>query len=441
MKKLLSITLALIMCICAMAVDFTAGAADGENILAGVSYEYQVGEFFSSFTDNEGTLLTNGEYRGDGENSFNTIYAVSGVSVELRGDRENGSDMDARRIDNVIVFDFEGTVTIDYLVFRGVRRIGNRYTNIVSIETSSNGTDYTSIEFTEQAEAISGAPQLNGSNQFFDITANFNTTATKVRYLKVVLNTLDLSGSLQYLVQLDEVEAYGSVTGKYVPAAEVSVSANKNTVRPGEYITVTVLVNNITSPNGIVGCDLPLTYDNSVLRLTRCAGIFPSSWNGTGKVFGDATLAGSPYWMRLVCDADDLAANADYNVKESGVLGFSLTFKAIAEGNATITVDNVPDEGIFMMVVNGASFDNYGATGASVSVNVSGEAIAVEKGDVNEDGSVDNLDAVMVLRYDAGTIELNETARSRGDLNGDGMIDNLDATIILKYDAGLIPDL
>jgi len=247
MKKLLSITLALIMCICAMAVDFTAGAADGENILAGVSYEYQVGEFFSSFTDNDGTLLTNGEYRGDGENSFNTIYAVSGVSVELRGDTENGSDMDARRIDNVIVFDFEGTVTIDYLVFRGVRRIGNRYTNIVSIETSSNGTDYTSIEFTEQAEAISGAPQLNGSNQFFDITANFNTTATKVRYLKVVLNTLDLSGSLQYLVQLDEVEAYGSVTGKYVPAAEVSVSANKNTVRPGEYITVTVLVNNITS--------------------------------------------------------------------------------------------------------------------------------------------------------------------------------------------------
>lgn len=441
MRKLLSITLALIMCICAMSVDFTAGAAEGENILAGVSYEYQVGEFFSSFTDDDCTLLTNGEYRGDGKNSFNNIYAVSGVSVELRGDKENSSVIADRKIDNVIVFDFEGTVTIDYLVFRGIRRIGNRYTNIASIETSSDGAEYTAVNFTEQAAAISGAPQLNGSNQFYDVTANFNTTATKVRYLKVVLNTLDTSGSLQYLVQLDEVEAYGSVTGKYIPAAEVSISANKSTVRPGEYIVVTVLVNNITTPNGIVGCDFPLTYDNTVLRLTRCAGIFPSSWNGTGKVFGDSTMAGSPYWMRLVCDADDLAANSDYNVKDSGVLGFTLTFKAVAEGDATITVDNVPEEGTFMMVVNGADFNNYGATGASVSVNVSGEAVVVEKGDVNEDGSVDNLDAVMVLRYDAGTVELNDTARSRGDLNGDGVIDNLDATIILKYDAGLIPDL
>ncbi|MBQ3081551.1 MAG: hypothetical protein IJC49_03780 [Clostridia bacterium] len=57
------------------------------------------------------------------------------------------------------------------------------------------------------------------------------------------------------------------------------------------------------------------------------------------------------------------------------------------------------------------------------------------KGDVNNDGVIDNLDAVMILKYDAGLInDISDIA----DANGDGYIDNLDATLILKYDAGLI---
>jgi len=41
----------------------------------------------------------------------------------------------------------------------------------------------------------------------------------------------------------------------------------------------------------------------------------------------------------------------------------------------------------------------------------------------------------MILKYDAGLInDISDIA----DANGDGYIDNLDATLILKYDAGLI---
>ena len=54
--------------------------------------------------------------------------------------------------------------------------------------------------------------------------------------------------------------------------------------------------------------------------------------------------------------------------------------------------------------------------------------------DVNTDGFVDNLDAALILKLDAGLI----TELPGGDLNGDGIADNLDATIILKHDAGLV---
>lgn len=55
-------------------------------------------------------------------------------------------------------------------------------------------------------------------------------------------------------------------------------------------------------------------------------------------------------------------------------------------------------------------------------------------GDVNEDGTVDNLDAVEVLKYDSGMID--EIANA--DVNNDGEVNNLDAAMILKYDAGII---
>ena len=59
-------------------------------------------------------------------------------------------------------------------------------------------------------------------------------------------------------------------------------------------------------------------------------------------------------------------------------------------------------------------------------------------GDVNGDDTIDNLDAVVILKYDAGLIS---DTPANADVNGDDVVDNLDATKILKYDAGLIDEL
>ncbi len=60
------------------------------------------------------------------------------------------------------------------------------------------------------------------------------------------------------------------------------------------------------------------------------------------------------------------------------------------------------------------------------------------KGDANGDGKANNLDASVVLKYEAGLVELGGAEETAADYNGDGAVNNLDAAVILKYDAGLI---
>lgn len=66
------------------------------------------------------------------------------------------------------------------------------------------------------------------------------------------------------------------------------------------------------------------------------------------------------------------------------------------------------------------------------------EAPVYQKGDINGDGAVDNIDAALVLKYDAALIILGIPSKQAADVNADSIADNADASIILKYDAGII---
>jgi PKD repeat protein len=61
-------------------------------------------------------------------------------------------------------------------------------------------------------------------------------------------------------------------------------------------------------------------------------------------------------------------------------------------------------------------------------------------GDVNRDGAVDSLDALLILQFSVGLISENDLAKDRADVNGDGGIDSLDALLILQKSVGLISD-
>ena len=61
-------------------------------------------------------------------------------------------------------------------------------------------------------------------------------------------------------------------------------------------------------------------------------------------------------------------------------------------------------------------------------------------GDVNDDASVNAIDAALILQYTAGLLSsLPNTASADADASGG--VDSIDAALVLQYEAGLIPRL
>jgi len=61
-------------------------------------------------------------------------------------------------------------------------------------------------------------------------------------------------------------------------------------------------------------------------------------------------------------------------------------------------------------------------------------------GDVNCDGTINSIDATLVLQYGAGLID-TLPCLVNADVNQDGVVNSLDAAIILQYVAGFLTDL
>ena len=53
-------------------------------------------------------------------------------------------------------------------------------------------------------------------------------------------------------------------------------------------------------------------------------------------------------------------------------------------------------------------------------------------GDINADGSVDSVDALLALRYSMQMQDLTAEELERADINGDGVVDATDALLILR---------
>lgn len=81
----------------------------------------------------------------------------------------------------------------------------------------------------------------------------------------------------------------------------------------------------------------------------------------------------------------------------------------------------------------------FTAADSVISYPIEVEAPTYTRGDTNGDNAMDNTDAALILKYDAGLALLGIAATAAGDVNADGCVDNTDASIILKYDAGLAP--
>lgn len=109
--------------------------------------------------------------------------------------------------------------------------------------------------------------------------------------------------------------------------------------------------------------------------------------------------------------------------------------KTDAEGKITLPVDLEP--GTYYVSCEGLDADFQLAPAAFV-LKVTKQLDDILLGDVNDDDTVDSLDAVLVLRSAVGTLGSVEITASAADVDGEDGITSLDAVLILKKAVGLI---
>lgn len=218
------------------------------------------------------------------------------------------------------------------------------------------------------------------------------------------------------------------------------VTADKLYVPKYGTVVVTVSVENITEREGLLSVDIPLEFDEDIFDFVSVTAQYPSVW-GTPENFSYTQAIDGLVWLRMLNDEDSFGAEC--GCTQSGEMKFTVTLRVKAsaplgrttvssQGNSAFTV-------LSATVADGECSVVYG-TGSVININVVEPSFTVVIGDVNGDGSADNLDAAYVLRYDAMLVELNEQQLVCADVNGDAAVNSLDAATILRFDAGLITE-
>ena len=111
--------------------------------------------------------------------------------------------------------------------------------------------------------------------------------------------------------------------------------------------------------------------------------------------------------------------------------------------SAIIPASDLSVEGLeyYIEAFDGVSYTYKGSSEAPYRVTVQ-EAVGAESlGDVNGDGRISNLDALMLLQAINDLLNLDAEQFARADLNGDGELTAAEALRILQYVSGTVGDL
>lgn len=218
---------------------------------------------------------------------------------------------------------------------------------------------------------------------------------------------------------------------------DVVVTPDKNRVTYGDTVTFTVAIENITASGGLLSVDVPFRFDPNVFEFVGETAVFPTVWQNP-QDFSYKTDKNGLLWLRVLEDGDEFSSTA--GCTENRAICFSVTLKVKDGAKLAGTTVTTNGDGAFEAAC-GTCAD--GQCTVALGAGKSGTVTIVEfiMGDVNGDGVADNTDAAVILRYDAGAIDLTDGQLKAGDVNGDGEVDNLDAAKILQYDAGIIDSL
>lgn len=169
----------------------------------------------------------------------------------------------------------------------------------------------------------------------------------------------------------------------------------------------------ITENPGIISLRMKVVYDETALELVKVTD------QGLLKGFTTpAPTVASPYTLRW---ADSLAAMN--NTAQGTVV--TLTFRALAEGSTTVTVEHGEARSF--------SGDKVTFSGASATVTVTQEKTLF--GDVDGNGLVNSKDRTLLARYLAGWQGYGQERvdMTAADVNADMAVDGKDRAILARY--------
>ena len=193
-------------------------------------------------------------------------------------------------------------------------------------------------------------------------------------------------------------------------AAEPTEAGVYDVVKTAENITVT-----------------PRTADGTAIDASTQGG-YSGYYAGAVKFGVEATglKAGSQYLLLMVSgDGTPGADNIVYIDQQA------------ADANGTVAFTAYPqalDKGSYRIFLLGGE-QTLSSGGLAVSFQA---YVPYTLGDVNDDGTIDSADALLVLKHSVHLLDLDAVQQLAANVNKDNTIDSSDALLILRYSVHLI---
>ena len=260
-------------------------------------------------------------------------------------------------------------------------------------------------------------------------------------------------------------------------AGEIGISAEKVSAKAGAEFTLAVSLKDVPS-TGVGGCEFSLAYDSSIVTVTGVtagtiaqtgaddqesafageAPSFDSNFSAAGviDVIYSTGLTDSAYMVKqdgvfltitgTVNESAKVGDVSDFKIQPidrettpgSGTKNDQIVFASIAEDGTVSNYDTVVSDGSVTVVGDGeVTTATTTVSNPTTTETTTGGTVTDNIGDVNLDGVVDILDAVMLNKYLAGVVQLSDQAERNAncDQRADSAnsIGDEDTTVLMQF--------
>lgn len=237
-------------------------------------------------------------------------------------------------------------------------------------------------------------------------------------------------------------------------ASNVNVAIGEDTVEAGGNFSVDVDLSSLPS-TGLSSIDFAISYDNSVIKPEK---VTLGTAGNTGAAAAEGDLGSTLFdtyitddqihivWATGLTDSQYWVKNGTFLTitgKAVGKAGDKTALKGVAVDRAAYPGGGANADIIFSAVGEGSATTDYAASFTNGSVTIKKDEVPNMKwGDVDESGSVDVSDAVLLARFIAedSTAIISNQGLLNADVTHDGTQKSDDVTKILKFIAMMITE-